>query len=156
MCLHTKQPSPSAQTINKHVTWSQPLSHVTWYFMSMCVSISVHVCYMPDRPHCHSLVPSAEGRDIRFFPPPPWHQELGHHHRCYGHCCCKVHPRTSTLPGCSHRMGVWVSAHRVGPLVIQYLPTYSAVPTRFRIFCPSFSWTESPKSAILMSREPFL
>lgn len=38
---------------------------------------------------------------------------------------------------------------------MQYSPTYSAVPTRFRISCPSFSWTANPKSAIFMSREPF-
>lgn len=141
----------SLQT-NKHVTWSQPLSHVTWYF-KLCLRVCVCLCQsMPNLCNlCHSLVPRAEGRD-KWRSCAPFPFLLGTRNPVYHH---GHYWYTIEALSC-YKLLIVASGHREGPPVTEYLPTYSAVPTRFRIFCPSLSWTESPKSAILMSREPFL
>ena len=54
----------SLQTINKHITWLQPLSHVTWYFklcLCVCVSVCAKACQISAI--TVSLVPHAKGRD---------------------------------------------------------------------------------------------
>ena len=127
MCLHTKQPSNHKQT--HHMITTSVSCDLVLQTISMCVCVCVCLCQsMPDLcNHCHSLVPPCQGKGqmeiMCSFPLPPQHQESS----------LSSWTLSFKLQGC-YKLLVVVSGHREGAPVIEYLPTYSAVPTRFRIF----------------------
>lgn len=129
MCLHTKQPSNHKQT--HHMITTSVSCDLVLQTMSMCVCVCL--CQsMPDLGnHCQSGPPCQGKGQMEImcsFPFPPQHQESS-----LSPWTLLLYNRSFKLQGC-YKLLVVASGHREGAPVTEYLPTYSAVPTRFRIF----------------------